>query len=108
MATYVNESNVIDHTPGSAVGAGDVVVLNGLVGVAKLDIPANTLGSLTITGTFDFPKATGVGTDFSVGNQTYWDAGNTIATGNNTFPPLGRAVKAAATTDATVRVRLNQ
>jgi predicted RecA/RadA family phage recombinase len=36
-ATYVQHGDSIDHTPGAAVAAGDVVVQGELVGMAKLD-----------------------------------------------------------------------
>ena len=60
-AVFVHDGSSIDYTPGAAVAAGDVVVQGDLVGVAKLDIPANVLGALAVTGVFDFPKATGGG-----------------------------------------------
>ena len=41
-ARFVQEGKAIDYTAGSAgVSAGDIVVQGGLVGVAKLDIPAD-------------------------------------------------------------------
>ena len=33
--------SAIDYTPSSAVTGGDVVVLNGIVGIAPVDIAAN-------------------------------------------------------------------
>lgn len=48
----------MDYTPSSAVVAGDVVVLNGIVGVAPNAIAANTLGSLSIEGIKKVPKTT--------------------------------------------------
>lgn len=48
----------IDYTPSSAVTGGDVVVLNGIVGVAVTDIAANDKGSLTVEGLFKLPKTT--------------------------------------------------
>lgn len=56
--TYSSDGT-IDYTPGSAVTGGDVVVLNGLVGVAVTDIAANTKGSLATEGLFKLPKTTG-------------------------------------------------
>ena len=60
-AEFVHEGNAIDYTPGADVSAGDVVVQGDLVGVAKRDISANTLGALAVAGVFDFPKAAGGG-----------------------------------------------
>jgi len=108
---FVHDGNSIDYTPIADVTAGDVVVQNDLVGVAKLDIPANTLGALAVAGVFDFPKATGVGTAIAAGATVYWDVADTEAkedseTGANKL--IGKTVKAAADDDATVRVRMSQ
>lgn len=48
----------IDYTPASAVTGGDVIVLNGIVGVAPVDIAANEKGALSIDGIFKLPKTT--------------------------------------------------
>ncbi len=109
-ANFIHDGKAIDHTPGADVSAGDVVVQGELVGVAKLDITANTLGSLAVTGVFDLPKASGDG-GIAVGAEVFWDIAETVAktddeTGAN--KKLGKAVTAAADTDTTVRIRLSQ
>lgn len=55
--TYSDEC-AIDYTPSSAVTGGDVIVLNGIVGVAITDIAANDQGSLAVEGLFKLPKTT--------------------------------------------------
>ncbi len=113
MATtkFVQEGNAIDYTPSSDVSAGDVVVQGELVGVAKLDIAANTLGALAVTGVFDFPKTTGVDTGIAAGANVYWDVADGVAktddeTAENKL--IGKTVAAAGDDDATVRVRMSQ
>ena len=81
------------------------------MGVAKLAIPANTLGSLTVAGVFDFPKATGTGSAITAGANGYWDVAEQVAktdaaSGANKL--IGKTTKAAADADASVRVRLHQ
>jgi len=110
-ATFVHDGKSIDYTPGADVSAGDVVVQNDLVGIAKLDIASGALGALAVTGVFDLPKATGVGEAIAAGAKVYWDAGGSIATtdpaaGANKY--LGKTIRAAGDDDATVRVRLEQ
>jgi len=109
MATFVHDGNSIDYTPGSAVTAGQVVVQGELVGVAKVDIPANTLGALAVKGVFDFPKATGGGSAITAGANCYWNAAaqqaTTTATGNKL---IGKCVRAAVDADTTVRIRMMQ
>ena len=111
MAQFVHDGKAVDYTPGSAVTAGNVVVQGELVGVAKLDIAANQLGALAVTGVFDFAKATGVGEAISAGANVYWDAAESVAktdaeSGANKL--IGKTIAAAGDDDATVRVRLSQ
>ena len=110
-ATYIHEGLAIDYTPGADVSAGDVIVQNDLVGVTKRDIPANTLGSLSLAGVFDFPKATGGGSAIGVGLDVYWDEGNSEATTDSAAgvnKKIGRSI-AAADDDATAaRIRVGQ
>ena len=108
-AKYIQTGDAVDYTPGANVSAGDVVVQGDLVGVAKLDILTGKLGALALTGLFDFPKATGTGTAIAAGARCYWDAAEGVAkddaeTGANKL--VGKAVKAAADADATVRIAL--
>lgn len=106
-ATFSQDGDVVDYTPGSAVACGDVIVLGTLVGVAKSPIAANVLGCLSIVGTFAFPKAVDSSSALAQGALAYWDANNEIMTatsGGNTL--AGKVAKAAAVADATVEVRL--
>lgn len=108
----LGEGGRIDHTPGSAVAAGEVVVTNGLLAFATQDIPANVLGTLRTAGGPPLVRGVKVNGGISVGNAVYWDAdgnpqGGTAGTGAltttataNTF--AGRCVKAAGATDETV------
>jgi predicted RecA/RadA family phage recombinase len=111
VATFVQDGCAIDYTPGSAVAAGDVVVQGDLIGVAKRPIAANELGALAVEGVFDVPKATGGSTAIAAGVNVYWDVAEAVAktdseSGANKL--LGKTVKAAGDSDATVRVRLSQ
>lgn len=105
LARYVQKGESIDYRPSGAVAAGDVIVIANLIGVARLDIAANTLGSLAVVGVFDVSKAAGA---IAAGATVYWDAANhavtTVAAGN---PYLGKAVIAAEASDELARVLLN-
>ncbi|TVQ64479.1 MAG: DUF2190 family protein [Phycisphaerales bacterium] len=108
---FRHEGLAVDYTPGAAVSAGDVIVQGDLVGVARLDIPANQLGALAVSGVFEFPKATGGSEALAAGTTVYWDAGDDVVTddddtGSNAL--VGKVVRAAADGDATVWVRLSQ
>ena len=60
-AIFRKEGQSLDYTPVSAVSAGDVIALqNNFYGIAKLDIAANELGSLAVTGIYQVAKPAGV------------------------------------------------
>jgi predicted RecA/RadA family phage recombinase len=111
QAVFVQEGDAIDYTPGADVAAGDVVVQSDLIGIAKREIKANTLGALAVAGVFDVAKASGGGVTFSAGAKVYWDDTNNLAVttdGAGANKLLGKAVAAAADADSTVRTRLSQ
>ena len=109
-ATYVHgDQEMIDYTPGAAVSDGDVVVQTDMVGVALKDIAASALGAICVRGVFDFTKNTGSGTAIAAGDTLYWDnTDNYVSTSSGDGNEIGKAVAAAATTAALVRVILNQ
>jgi predicted RecA/RadA family phage recombinase len=100
-AVFQQEGLTVDYTPVAAVAAGEVVVLNSLVGVAKQPIAAGAKGSLAVTGVYSFLKKSG--DTFSAGAPIYWDDSNNYMTStptSNTF--AGFAVAAAASADTEV------
>lgn len=101
-ATYVQRGDRIDHTPSSAVSAGDIVVQGSLVGIATEDLEANKKGSLAVEGVFDIDKEN---VAFSVGDDVYYDEEHGLAfAGQGVY--LGKCVAAAAADDDTVKVKL--
>lgn len=107
QATFIQEGHYIDHTPAGALASGDVVVQGDLVGVTVRPLAAGEAGSLAVDGVFDFNKNTGVA--YTVGTLLYWDDTNNVVTttaaGNKA---IGKVVRAAASADVTVRIRLSQ
>jgi predicted RecA/RadA family phage recombinase len=96
---YVQDGEFLDYTPGSAVAAGDVIVLTNRVFVAPKPIAANELGQLATRGVWRLPKTTG--TAWTAGQLLYWNAAGplvtTSASGNQI---IGHAAAAAASADA--------
>lgn len=89
MAYSVNfnsEGESVDYTPGSAVAAGEIVSLKGLVGIATTAIAASAKGSLAIRGIFAVPKKDEA---FAAGLPVWFDA--------NGDPKVGTAGTGAAT-----------
>lgn len=91
-AQFLQDGLSIDYTPSSAVTAGDVIVEGNLIGIAKTDIAANTLGALAVSGVFRVVKATGV--TYNKGDLVYWNA-TTGATKTTSDTLMGVAVKKA-------------
>ncbi len=105
MAQFIHHGESVDYRPNADVAAGDIVVLNTLVGVAKRDIKANTLGALHLVGVFDVDKV--LADTFAIGEAVYWDEAASKATSSSVDTvPLGKAVADAEVNATTVRVRL--
>lgn len=112
-ATYDRDGDSIRYTPGSAVTAGDVVVVGTIPMIAKHDIAASANGVLACEGIFDVPKTTDT---FSAGDAVYWDVdgdpvGGTAGSGaadssSGTGNLMGLAEQAAATDAEYVKVKL--
>ncbi len=77
-AQFIHDGDAIDHVPASDVAAGDVVVRGDLVAIAKLDIPAGTLGALAVTGVFDVAKASGDG-GIATGQEVRFNTDDAVA-----------------------------
>lgn len=110
-AKFVQEGAAIDYTPGADVLTGAVVVQAELVGVAQGPIKAGQLGSLAVSGVFDFPKALGAGSGMPAGTNAYWDTAAQNATKNAAAGAnklIGKTVKTTVDADTSVRIRLLQ
>jgi predicted RecA/RadA family phage recombinase len=115
QAIHRGNGEVVDYTPGSAVSAGDVIVLGSFIGIALTAIAAGALGALRVCGLFSIAKVTGAVT---AGQRLYWDAdGNpvsgtagtgAVSTDASVGPLIGYASVAATSGAATVDVILNE
>lgn len=105
MASYVADGDLFDYTPGSAVAAGEVVVIGAMVAVAPRPIAANALGSLSVEGVWEMPCATGA--TGAQGSAINWYATSGVAHAS-TGVAAGKLAKARAAGDATVHVLLNK
>ena len=105
MASYVSGDDLLDYTPGSAVAAGEVVVLGSLVAVAPRPIAANALGSVAIEGVWEMPVATGA--TGAQGSAINWYATSGVAHAS-TGVAAGKLAKARAAADTSVHVVLNK
>ena len=104
QARYIQRGESIDFVPERDIAAGEIVIRNGLVGVARIPVKKGTLGSLALSGVFDVTKT--VHCAFSVGAAVYWDAArqSAVTSGDQL---LGLAAESSRLNDSHVRVILN-
>ena len=104
QARYIQRGESVDLRPAREIAAGEIVIQNGLVGVAKIPIAAGELGSIALSGVFDVVKTAHCA--FSTGSAVYWDAARQSAVTSGDVL-LGLAAESAKLTDSRVRVILN-
>ena len=104
QARYIQRGESIDFFPDRDIAAGEIVIRNGLVGVARIPVKKGTLGSLALSGVFDVTKP--VRCAFSAGAAVYWDAArqSAVTSGDQL---LGLAAESSRLNDSHVRVILN-
>jgi predicted RecA/RadA family phage recombinase len=106
MKNYVQPGNVLLFTAVAAVTSGDLVIVEDMVCVALQDADEGDVFSGYVEGVFDLEKASGA---IDQGAKVYWDASEsevTTTAESNTL--IGHAAEAAASGDATAKVRLMQ
>jgi predicted RecA/RadA family phage recombinase len=103
---YIQPGDVIEITAGATITSGQMVKVGAIVGVALNSATSGQTVRVRLKGVFNLPKAAGA---ITVGALVYLVEANgnlsTTASGNTA---VGHAVKAAASGDATVEVRLAQ
>lgn len=104
QARYIQRGESIDFLPDRDISAGEIVIRNGLVGVAKIPVGKGTPGSLALSGVFDVTKT--VRCAFSVGAAVYWDTVRQSAVTSGDLL-LGLAAESSKLNDSHVRVILN-
>ena len=104
QARYIQRGESIDFLPDRDISAGEIVIQNGLVGVAKIPVKKGTPGSLALSGVFDVTKT--VRCAFSVGAAVYWDAERKSAVTSGDLL-LGLVAENSKLNDSYVRVILN-
>lgn len=106
-ANYVQPGNCIDYTNSGSdkIAAGDIVSLTTRIAVAAADIKAGEVGAVMTEGVFELPLT--ASTAVTLGAAVYYVAstGKVTTTATDNIP-CGWCVKAAASGDATVKVKI--
>lgn len=105
MRNYVQPGESLDLTaPSGGTVAGTMYKIGSILCVAAASVAAGLKFAAYVLGVFDLPKATGAVTE---GQLLYWDdTAKNITTTATSNTKAGVAAQAAASGDATVRIRL--
>ena len=108
MATYIQIGDRIDYknATGTAIKAGDVVALGtNRIAVADCQIEPGELGTLALTGVWEFPADNSAAIEF--GAIAYWDAAGKKmkASKSGSEIPAGICVLKKESAGTTVRIR---
>ena len=114
ISQYIREGESVQHTPTSAVSAGNLINIGAVCGFSPRDIAASALGTLMIGGVIRAPFVGGVA---NVGDNIWWDAdatpyggaadGACDRNGANGDWWVGTLMKATTATSTTCDVALN-
>lgn len=104
MKNFIEDGNTINVTATKVIKSGDMVALTGKVVIAITDAAIGDTIACKTNGVFEVSKNTGAATQ---GQALYYDATSskiTTTEGSNVL--VGYAHEAAASGDATVKVRI--
>lgn len=104
MGKFIGAGNTIQHTPGSAVTAGDVILIGDKICVAKNNIAVGDVGELDTNGEFEWPIDGA--TAFAQGVKIFWDVADQEATeaeDTGTNKLIGYTTKSALAADVVIR-----
>ena len=105
MKNFVQKGENLDLTAPRALASGEGFIVGSIFAVASAAAANGAPVVGVVDGVFDLPKAAGAVT---AGAKLYWD--NTafnVTTTSTSNTLIGVATRAAASGDATARVRLN-
>ena len=105
MKNFVQPGDNITLVASGTVASGRGVLVGALFGINSNAVVSGDAMVLETQGVFDHAKAAG---GVTVGQKLYWDDTNKVFTTTaSTHTLQGVAIQAAASGDATVRIRLN-
>src|SRR4051812_17084577 len=109
MRNYIQPGERMEYAnAGSAIAAGDVVVLGERIGVALVDIAATSgSGTIELEGVFELASVTNAA--FAQGDALMWDSstGKLTKVASSTTTPAGVCFEAKLSAGAVARVNLD-
>lgn len=102
-AVFVQVGQAIDFIPSRDIGAGEILVCNGMAGVVKIPVKSGELGALHLSGIYDIQKKA---EDIPAGSKVYFDTSVGLASlSGDVF--LGVAAASSLSAVPKIRVILN-
>ena len=106
LAKFRKTGDTLDYTPGSAVKAGDIIKVDGLLCIAQWDIPASTPGVLKVLHRGEVVEVT---TDEAIGSTNagvaiYVDSSGLATKTSTSNTLLGYTHAAVGATDLSFEV----
>jgi predicted RecA/RadA family phage recombinase len=104
MKTYVQEGRVVEFPAPYDRLSGQGAYIGTIFGIAAVDVLSGSPANFALEGVYDIVKATGA---ITAGAKMYWDdTAKNVTTTTTSNHLIGVATQAAASGDATARVRL--
>ena len=105
MKNYIAEGEVIPVvTPSGGYTSGTMYLVGDIPGVAVITTVEGAIGSISIEGVYELPKASGA---IAIGKLCYWDDSAKNITGTaSSNKTAGYCYEAAASAATTVKVAL--
>jgi predicted RecA/RadA family phage recombinase len=106
MKNYIQPGHILTLVAPYIVASGAGALVDGVFGVATVDLAAAASGEFQVCGVFDLAKTSAQA--WTLGQKIYWDNTNKRCDSNATLgPEIGVATEVAANPSATGKVRLN-
>lgn len=102
-AVFVNDGKTIQFKATKEVSYGDVVVLDGRIGIAAMTIAKGESGTVSIVGAYEFKKATGA---IKPGAKVFYKEADGTITTSDSDTPAGIALEASEANAGTVVVKI--
>lgn len=104
MKNFVQPGNIMDYqNSGSPILSGSVVVLGSRIGIAIVDIPTSSSGSVALKGAVELPAVNNAA--FSQGDDLYWSGTALTKTPTAAYAGMCFEPKAETATKAVVRLQ---
>ncbi len=106
MKNYIQPGHILTLVAPYTVASGAGALVDGIFGVATVDITSGSTGEFQVCGVFDLAKTSAQA--WTLGQRIYWDNTNKRCDSSSAVgPEIGTCTEVAANPTSTGKVRLN-